>query len=126
MRISKWIRRPIVTTSLLEECEDDNHTPKMGTWESSGTLKTSEFDCRVQTFRIWVLFISLESYQNIDVENGLTWAIWTFATQVMAKRKVGNRPDLGVCRWNATHRWKALKESYKFSLDLIPIEGLSK
>ncbi len=25
--------------------------------------------------------------------------------------------------WSATHRWKALKESYKFALDLIPIEG---
>ncbi len=40
--------------------------------------------------------------------------------------KVGNRPNPGVCRWSATHRWKALKESYKFALDLIPIEGLSK
>ncbi len=25
-----------------------------------------------------------------------------------------------------THRWKALKESYKFASDLIPIGGLSK
>jgi hypothetical protein len=31
-----------------------------------------------------------------------------------------------VCRWSATHCWKALKESYKFASDLIPIEGLSK
>ncbi len=37
-----------VPTPLLEECEDDTHTPKMGTWESSGTPKTSEFDCRGQ------------------------------------------------------------------------------
>jgi hypothetical protein len=50
----------------------------------------------------------------------------------MAKRKVGpplkvgNQPDPGVCKWNVTHRWKALKESYKFALDLIPIEGLNK
>jgi hypothetical protein len=40
--------------------------------------------------------------------------------------KVRNRPDPGVCRWNATHRWKALKESYKFASDLIPIRGLNK
>jgi hypothetical protein len=40
--------------------------------------------------------------------------------------KVGNQPDFGVCRWSVTHRWKALKESYKFALDLIPIGGLSK
>jgi hypothetical protein len=32
--------------------------------------------------------ISLESYRIVDVENGLAWAIWTSATQVMAKRKV--------------------------------------
>jgi hypothetical protein len=28
-----------------------------------------------------------------------------------------------VCRWSATHYWKALKESYKFALDLVPIGG---
>jgi hypothetical protein len=37
-----------VATPLWEECEDETHTPKMGTWESSGTPKTSEFDCRGQ------------------------------------------------------------------------------
>jgi len=49
----------------------------------------------------------------------------------MAKRKarplkVENRPDPNVCRWSATHPWKALKESYKFALNLIPIGSLSK
>jgi hypothetical protein len=37
-----------VATPLLEECEDDTHTPKMGTWESSGTPETLEFDCKGQ------------------------------------------------------------------------------
>jgi hypothetical protein len=37
-----------VVTLLLEECEDDTHTLEMGTWESTGTLETSEFDCRGQ------------------------------------------------------------------------------
>jgi hypothetical protein len=37
--------------------------------------------------------------------------------------KVRNRLDPGVCRWIATHRWTALKESYKFALDLVPIGG---
>ncbi len=37
-----------VATQLLEECEDDTHTPETGTWESSGTPKTSEFDFRGQ------------------------------------------------------------------------------
>jgi hypothetical protein len=40
-----------------------------------------------------VFFISLESYQNVDVENGPTWAIWTFATQVMAKRRAKSQID---------------------------------
>jgi hypothetical protein len=40
--------------------------------------------------------------------------------------KVKNRLNPGVCRWSAKHRWKALNESYKFALDLIPIRSLSK
>jgi hypothetical protein len=48
---------------------------------------------------------------------------WQFDSRPL---KVGNQPDPGACRWSAIHCWKALKESYKFSLDLIPIEGLSK
>jgi hypothetical protein len=35
-----------------------------------------------------VFFITLESYQSVDVEHGLAWAIWTSIPQVMAKRKV--------------------------------------
>jgi hypothetical protein len=35
--------------------------------------------------------------------------------------KVGTRPDLGVCKWSATHHRKAFKESYKFALDLVSI-----
>ncbi len=47
----------IIVTPLLEKCEDDIHTPKMGTLESFGTLETSEsfgipetseFHCRGQ------------------------------------------------------------------------------
>jgi hypothetical protein len=32
----------------LKECEDDTHTLEMGTWESFGTPKNVEFDCRGQ------------------------------------------------------------------------------
>jgi hypothetical protein len=48
---------------------------------------------------------------------------WQFDSRPL---KVGNRPDPGACKQSATHRWKALKDSYKFGLDLIPIGGLSK
>jgi hypothetical protein len=32
----------------LKECEDDTHTPEMGTWKSFRTPENSEFDCRGQ------------------------------------------------------------------------------
>jgi hypothetical protein len=32
----------------LKECDDDTHIPEMGTWESSGTPKDSELNCRGQ------------------------------------------------------------------------------
>jgi hypothetical protein len=71
-------------------------------------------------------------------KNGLALLIWTFETQVMAKRrgresncqfeswleKVENRPDLLGCRWRVIYRWKALDESYNFALDRTLIQGL--
>jgi hypothetical protein len=45
----------------------------------------------VQTPQIVTFFTSLESYSNVDVENGLARTIWTSATQVMAKRKAGSQ-----------------------------------
>ncbi len=47
-RMQKRVHAPNVTTPLLEECEDDTHTPEMGTWESSETPEISEFDSRGQ------------------------------------------------------------------------------
>jgi hypothetical protein len=44
---------PNVATPLLEECEDDTHTPEMGTWESSKIPKISEFDYRGQNTSLW-------------------------------------------------------------------------
>ncbi len=32
----------------LKECEDEIHTPEMGTWESSRTLEISKLDFRGQ------------------------------------------------------------------------------
>jgi hypothetical protein len=67
--ISTWSFN--VATPLLEECEDETHTPKMGTWESTGTSETLEFDCRGQNTSPWGIFILLENYQSVDVKNGL-------------------------------------------------------
>jgi hypothetical protein len=48
---------------------------------------------------------------------------WQFDSRPL---KVRNQPDPDVCKWSATHCWKALEDSYKFSSDLIPIRGLSR
>jgi hypothetical protein len=48
---------------------------------------------------------------------------WQFDSR---PQKVENRPEFCACRWSATHRWKALNESYNFALNLIPIRGLDK
>ncbi len=61
--------------------------PKWGLGSPPGLLKLQSSIAGVKTPRIGVFFISLESYQNVDVENGLAWAIWTSVTQVMAKKK---------------------------------------
>jgi len=42
-----------VATPFLEECEDDTHTSEMGTWESFGTPKTLEFDCKGENTSPW-------------------------------------------------------------------------
>jgi hypothetical protein len=47
----------------------------MGTWESSGTPEIQSLIIGVKTPQIGMFFISLESYQSVDVENGFTWAI---------------------------------------------------
>jgi hypothetical protein len=110
--------------------------PKVGTWSPPRLPQLQSSITEVKTPRLEVFFIPLKRTWSVDVENGLAWAIQTFATQVMVKRragsqfdsrplKVGKRSDLGVRRWSAKHCWKALEESYKFALDLIPIQGLS-
>jgi hypothetical protein len=130
----------LVTTPLLEECDDDTHTPEMGTRESSGIVKNFKFDFRSQNTspwsvlhvigkllkcrcRKWPFMSHLDIYITSYGEKKGRESNWQFDSRPL---KVGNRPDPGVCKWNATHCWKAFNESYKFASDLIPIRGLSK
>jgi hypothetical protein len=112
----------------------------MGTWESFGTLKILEFDCRGQNILRWGVFYIIGKLSKFRCRK---WACmshldicsisygkkkgqesnWQFDSRPL---KVENRSHPSVCRWNATHYWKALKEKYKFASDLIPIGGLSK
>jgi hypothetical protein len=65
--------------------------PKWGLESPPGLPKLQSSIARVKTPCLEVLFISLKSYQSVDVENGLALAIWTSIAQVMAKRRVGNQ-----------------------------------
>jgi hypothetical protein len=131
---------PKCRNPISKECEDDIHTPKMGTWESFGTPKNSELDCKGQNTLPWDVLYTVAKVlkhrcrkrpcmSHLDIcSTSYVWkkgqeSNWQFDSQ---PQKVRNRPDAGVCRWNATHHWKVVKESYKFALDLIPIGGLSK
>jgi len=44
---------------VLKECEDEIHILKMGTWESSRTPETSEFDCKGQNISHWGVFYTI-------------------------------------------------------------------
>ncbi len=129
-----------VATPLWGKCEDEIHTPEIETWESSRTLKNSEFDCKGQNtlhwgviyiigkllkcrYRKWPRIGHLDIFSTSYGQKKGRESQWQFDSQSL---KVRNWPDPGACRWSATHHWKALEESYNFALHLIPIRGLSK
>jgi hypothetical protein len=128
-----------VATPLWRKCEVATHTLENGTWESSGTSENSERNCRGQNTLHWGVLYTIEKVlkcrcpkwlciSHLDIcSTSYGWkkgreSNWQFDSRPL---KVKNRPDPGVCRWSATHCWKALKESYKFSLNLVLIEGWS-
>ncbi len=113
---------------------------KMGLGSPPGLSKTQSAIVGVKTPCIEVFFILLERSWSVDVQGGLTWtnlnicstsygrkkgreSNWQFDSRPL---KVRNRPDPGACMWNATHRWKALEESYNFVLDFVPIRAWGK
>ncbi len=128
---------PFVATPLWGKCEVITHTPENGTWESSGTPKNSERDCRGQNILHWgVLYIvgkvlkckcpkwprmrHLDIYSTSYGRKKGRESNWQFDSRPL---KVGNRPDFGVCRSNATYRWKTLEENYNFGSNIVPIQA---
>jgi hypothetical protein len=61
--------------------------PKVGTWSPLGLPQLQSSTAEGKTPRLEVFFIPLERSWSVDVQNGLAWAIWTFAAQVMGKRR---------------------------------------
>jgi len=130
----------VVATPLWGKCEDETHTPKSGNLESSKILATSELDCRGQNTSPWGVFYTVgealkcrcRKWPRMSHSHICSTSYgrkkgresnWQFDFR---PQKVTNRPDPGVFNWSTTHCWKDLEESYKFSLDLIPIWGLSQ
>jgi hypothetical protein len=122
----------------LREREDETHTPKMGTWESSEILKSSEFDCKGQNTLSWGVFYIIGKISkcrcpkwarmtHLDICNTSYGQKkgqelnWQFASR---PQKVENWPDCLACRWRVTHRWKALDKGLQLWFRPLPIEGL--
>jgi hypothetical protein len=109
----------------LKECEDDTHILEMGTWESSGTSENPEFNCRGQNTSPWGVLYTVGKVLKCKCRK---WHCMNhsdiFSTSCGRKKgwesncqfdsrplKVGNRPDPGVCKCNATHCWKASRRA---------------
>ncbi len=108
----------------LRQVEDETHTPKSGNLESSGTLVTSELNCRGQNTSPWNVFYSVGKALKCRCQKCPCMSQSNIYSTSYGRKK--GRPDPGVCRCSATHSWKALEESYKFASDLNPIRGLSR
>jgi len=63
--------------------------PKWGLGSPPGLPKLQGSIIGVKTPRIVMLFISLKSYQSVDVENGLAWAIWNLQHKLWQKERPG-------------------------------------
>jgi hypothetical protein len=135
---SKVVRASItIATPLWRKCKVVTHTPKNGTWKSSGTSENSEHDYRGQNTSHWSVIYTvgkvlkcrcpkwprmshLDIYSTSYGQKKGRKSNWQFDSRPL---KFGNRPDPGACKWSATHCWKALKESYNFVSDLVPIRA---
>jgi hypothetical protein len=129
-----------VATLLWEECEDETHTPKMRTQESSETPESLKFDCKGQNTLHWGVVYIIEKpwkckcrkwarLSHLDIWNTSYGqkkgreSNWQFDFRPL---KVKNRPNHEACKSSGRDHWKALNKSYNFSSDLVLIWGLSK
>jgi len=115
--------------------EDETPTPKVRDLESFGTPECLEFDSKGQNTSHWgvlsvirkVLKCGYPKWPRIghlDIcspsygQKKGRESNWQFDSR---PQKVGNRPLPDIRIGSATWRWKALKESYNFGLDVLLI-----
>ncbi len=84
---SLWTKSSGVATLLWENVKMKLTLLKLGLRSPPGLPKLQSSIIGIKTIWIGVFFISLESYQSVNVKNDLAWAIWTSISQIMAKRK---------------------------------------
>jgi hypothetical protein len=113
--------------------------PKVGDLESSGTPENSEDDLRGQISLHWCALYVIEKIlkcrcpkwprmNHLDVcspSYGQKKGRESNCQFDSRPLKVRNRPFPDVAWRSVTWRWKALKESYNFGLNLTPIGGHS-
>ncbi len=76
---------------ILRKCEDETHTPEMGTWESIRTPEISEYNCRGQNISHWGVLYIIGKLSKCICRKWLVWIICIFVAQVMEKRKAGSQ-----------------------------------
>jgi len=117
------------------KCENAIHTPKRGKMESFETPENSDLDLRGQNSSHWkVLCINEKVLKcrcpkwprigHLDIcspSYGQKKGRESNCQFDFQPLKVRNRPLPDVASRSATRSWKALKESYNFGLDLVPI-----
>jgi hypothetical protein len=92
-----------VATPLWGKCEDETHIPKSGNLESSGTPKTSEFDCRGQNTSPWGVLYTVGKVLKFRCRKWSCMSHSDICSTSYGQKtnswplKVENRPDPGVC-----------------------------
>jgi len=87
----------------------DSHSQK---WELGVLRDSCNFRARLQRSKHLALMCYLYHWKrpwSVDVENGLTWTIWTSAAQVMVKRRV------------VSHIGNLTPDHKKLGIDPIPV-----
>jgi hypothetical protein len=76
----------------LAKCESEaQHLEKVGIWSPPGLPNVQRSTEKGKTPRIEVFLVSLERSWNLDIENALTFSIWTSVAQIMGKRRAGSQ-----------------------------------
>jgi hypothetical protein len=111
-----------VVTPLWGKCEVTTHTPENGTRESSGTPKNSELDCKGQNTLPWYILDTVGKVSKCRCPKWPRMSHLDICNTSYGWKK-GRESNCQCVQVKCNTPWKVLEESYKFSLDLVPIGG---